>query len=87
MIKTDGYGYVAMVPVGLDTIGTVRFEDKWKNATPSNPVHVRKGERLGHFAYGGSLVITLIEQGVHGITIPQGQQIGVFRQKKPSSSE
>ena len=87
MIKTDGYGYVAMVPVGLDTIGTVRFEDKWKKATPSNPFPVRKGERLGHFAYGGSLVITLIEQGISGITIPQGQQISVFKQKKPSSSK
>jgi phosphatidylserine decarboxylase len=87
VIKTNGYGYVAMVPVGLDTIGTVRFEDKWKAATPSNPVPVRKGEKLGHFAYGGSLVITLIEQGVSGITIPQGQQIGIFKQKKGSSSK
>lgn len=87
VIKTNGYGYVAMVPVGLDTIGTVAFEDKWKKVSPSNPVPVRKGEKLGHFSYGGSLVITLIEQGVSGITIPQGQQIGVFKQKKPSPSK
>jgi len=85
VIKTNGYGYVAMVPVGLDTIGSVVFEEKWKKATAANPVPVAKGEKLGRFAYGGSLVITLIEQGVSSITIPQGQQIGVFKQKKPTS--
>lgn len=78
VIETNGYGYVAMIPVGLDTIGSVVYEDKWKQVTPENPVPVYKGEKLGHFAYGGSLVITLIEQGISSITIPQGQQIGVF---------
>ncbi len=85
VIRTNGYGYVAMVPVGLDTIGSVVFEEKWKKATAANPVPVAKGEKLGHFAYGGSLVITLIEQGVSSVTIPQGQQIGVFKQKKSPS--
>jgi phosphatidylserine decarboxylase len=87
VIETNGYGYVAMIPVGLDSIGSVVFEDKWKKVTPANPVPVYKGEKLGHFAYGGSLVITLIEQGISSITIPQGQQIGVFKQKKSSASK
>jgi len=82
VIKTEEYGYVAMIPVGLDTIGSVVFEDKLKKVTPANPVAVRKGDKIGHFAYGGSLVITLVEQGISSITIPQGQQIGVFEQKK-----
>jgi phosphatidylserine decarboxylase len=78
VIKTEEYGYVAMIPVGLDTIGSVVFEDKFLNVTSQNPVPVYKGERLGHFEYGGSMVITLIEQGISSITIPQGQQIGIF---------
>ncbi len=82
VIQTDEYGYVAMVPVGLDTIGSVVFEEPFKHATPANPVSVLKGDRLGHFAYGGSLVITLVEQGISSVKIPQGQQIGVFAQKK-----
>ena len=82
VIETNEYGYVAMIPVGLDTIGSVIFEEKVKKVTPVNPVTIYKGEKLGHFAYGGSLVITLIEQGISSITIPQGQQIGVFKQKK-----
>lgn len=83
VIQTDEYGYVAMVPVGLDTIGSVIFEDKFKQVTPQNPVLVNKGEKLGHFEYGGSLVITLVEQGISSISIPQGQQIGIFNKKKP----
>lgn len=80
VIKTDEYGYVAMIPVGLDTIGSVVFEDKFSHVTANNPVPVYKGEKLGHFEYGGSLVITLIEQGISSITTPQGQQIGIFAQ-------
>jgi phosphatidylserine decarboxylase len=82
IIETSEYGYIAIIPVGLDTIGSVIFEDKVKKVNPANPVSVCKGEKLGHFAYGGSLVITLIEQGISSITIPQGQQIGIFTKKK-----
>jgi hypothetical protein len=31
--------------------------------------------------------LMLIEQGISSITIPQGQQIGVFKQKKSSASK
>jgi phosphatidylserine decarboxylase len=87
VIETAEYGFVAMVPVGLDTIGSVVFEDKFKQVTSENPVPVYKGERIGHFAYGGSLIIILIEQGISSITIPQGQQIGIFSQVKEPSSK
>jgi len=87
VIKTDEYGYVAMVPVGLDTIGSVVFEDKFAHVSDSNPVPVYKGEKLGHFEYGGSLVITLIQQGVSSITTQQGQQIGVFSQCQECKAE
>lgn len=87
IIETSEYGYVAMIPVGLDTIGSVVFEDRVKKVNPANPVPVSKGEKLGHFSYGGSLVITLIEQGISSITIPQGQQIGVFKKKKTPASK
>ena len=87
IIETPGYGHVAMIPVGLDSVGSVVFEDKFRKVTPDQPVPVHKGEKLGHFAYGGSLVITLIEQGMPAITIPQGQQIGVFPRKKGPAAE
>ncbi|MFZ3050266.1 MAG: phosphatidylserine decarboxylase [Methanothrix sp.] len=87
VIKTDEYGYVAMIPVGLDTIGSVVFEDKFAHVSDSNPVPVYKGEKLGHFEYGGSLVITLIQQGISSITTQQGQQIGVFSQCQECKAE
>jgi phosphatidylserine decarboxylase len=79
IIKTKKYGHVAMIPVGLATVSSVTFEDKYKRVTPRAPVPVRKGEKLGHFAYGGSLVILLFEpQRFTFIKTLQGQRIGVF---------
>ena len=85
VIETEEYGHVAMVPVGLDTIGSVVFEEGLKQVTSATPVPIYKGDKVGHFAYGGSMVITLIEQGISSVTIPLGQQIGVFETKKEPS--
>ena len=61
IIDTGKYGLVAMVPVGLSTVGSVVFEDKFLKAT--DPVPVARGDELGHFLYGGSLVIMIFEPG------------------------
>ncbi len=53
-------GYVASIPVGLDTIGSVVFDP----ATKTGAV-VKKGyTRLGNFLYGGSLNILLFSKGI-----------------------
>ena len=70
-----------MIPVGLETISSVVFEDQFKNVEAPATVPINKGDLIGHFAYGGSLIITLIEQGIDSVTIPLGQQIGVFEAK------
>ncbi len=83
IIRTREFGHVAMVPVGLDTIGSVMFEEKFRNVKTGQRVPVNKGEKLGHFAYGGSLVILLFEKDVvSGIKVLQGQQIGLMERKK-----
>ena len=83
VIKTKEYGHVAMVPVGLDTIGSVVFEEKFRDLKPGKRVPVSKGEKLGHFAYGGSLVILLFEKDVvSGVKVRQGQQIGIMEKKR-----
>ncbi|MBS1533076.1 MAG: phosphatidylserine decarboxylase [Bacteroidetes bacterium] len=82
IFHTNRYGYVAMIPVGLETIGSVVFEDRVKNISSEKPMTITKGERLGHFAYGGSLVILLFEKGrFSSINVQQGQQIGIFNQE------
>jgi phosphatidylserine decarboxylase len=78
VIKTQQYGYVGVIPIGLETIGSVVFENRVKNITAGG-VPVTKGEKLGHFAYGGSMVMLLFEKDrVPYLAVQQGAQIAVF---------
>ncbi len=81
--ETKEFGYVGMVPVGLSTIGSVVFEDEYKNVSSDAPVEIKKGERVGHFEYGGSLVILVFEPGrFEELTVAQGSRIGALNRKK-----
>ncbi|MBW1803542.1 MAG: phosphatidylserine decarboxylase [Deltaproteobacteria bacterium] len=82
VIRTEKYGHVAMIPVGLNTISSVVFPAKYKEVKPQKPVAVHKGDDLGFFAYGGSLVILLFEKDrFPALKIPQGQRIGILNEK------
>jgi phosphatidylserine decarboxylase len=82
IIHTARYGYVAVIPVGLETVGSVVFEKQLINIDPGNEILVTKGQRLGHFAYGGSMVVLLFEKDrLQFLSVQQGQQIGVFSQE------
>ena len=77
IIKTEEYGYVGMVPIGLQTVGSVNFEEKFRNIEQEKAVPVSKGDKLGHFAYGGSTVLLIFEKNrINSITVEQGQRIG-----------
>jgi phosphatidylserine decarboxylase len=80
VIKTEKYGFVAMITVGLTTISSVNFQEKYRNVKPGGrPVPVYKGDSLGYFQYGGSLVILLFEPGCFGaLKVLQGQRIGII---------
>jgi phosphatidylserine decarboxylase len=85
IIKTKQFGYIAMIPIGLDDISSINFEDKFSpaNVSTMKQVPVVKGEKLGHFAYGGSTVILLFEPGVFdGIKLKQGAQLSILNAKK-----
>jgi phosphatidylserine decarboxylase len=75
----DGHpltGYVASIPVGLDTIGSVVFDEHTKAGT-----EVKRGyTRLGHFLYGGSLDILLFSKGLAtgAVQTRLGNQIALF---------
>lgn len=81
IIKTKDHGYVGMVAVGLDDISSVNFENKYDNiSSKDKSVPVKKGTKLGHFKYGGSLNILLFEKGVFsGLNVLQGQGIGPLK--------
>eukprot|EP01061_Rhynchopus_euleeides_P034124 TRINITY_DN57834_c0_g1_i1.p1 TRINITY_DN57834_c0_g1~~TRINITY_DN57834_c0_g1_i1.p1 ORF type:complete len:436 (+),score=203.43 TRINITY_DN57834_c0_g1_i1:70-1377(+) len=75
IIDTDTYGHIAMVPVGLNTVGSVVFHDQFKSESLPQPLH--KGEEVGYFQYGGSLVILLFQKGVFpAVRVHQGNPIG-----------
>ncbi len=80
IIETQDYGKVAMIPVGLNTIASVLFNEKFNSITSPQPI--TKGEEVGYFQYGGSLNILLFEPGVFpSVRIPQGQIIGTMNKK------
>jgi phosphatidylserine decarboxylase len=88
IVDTGKYGHVALIPVGLNTISSIIMEPKF--ASVEQPVPVQRGERLGHFLYGGSLFIMVFEPGRYqsdAIQVRLGNQIGLFDTDSDGSPE
>lgn len=86
IIKTELYGYVAMVPVGLNTISRIRpslqGDEKLYVPPGGKAVPVKKGSRLGNVAYGGSLNLLFFEKGVLPcVSLLQGNRLGQMTTK------
>ncbi len=86
VFKTKDYGYVALIPVGLNTISALHPSviNKSSSMVPKGaaPVPVQKGDELGHFAYGGSLNILLFQPGVFSsVNVLMGQRLGKMSKK------
>ena len=69
-------GYVATIPVGLDTVGSVVLD---KDIKPGKVVK-RGYTRIGSFYYGGSLNILLFSKGMMSPAVQSrlGNQIGII---------
>ncbi|WP_194974692.1 phosphatidylserine decarboxylase [Aquiflexum lacus] len=81
IIETKKYGFVAIIPVGLNTISAIApsMINNQSSMVPkgAKPVPIKKGDELGHFAYGGSLNILLFQKGVfNSISLLMGQRLG-----------
>lgn len=88
IIDTKDYGHVAMIPVGLNTIASVIFNEPFKNITAENSAAIQKGQEVGYFQYGGSLNILMFEKGcLPSVRIPQGQVIGTLNKKSSDGSQ
>ena len=80
IIETNNYGFIAMIPIGLQTVGSVVFENNYKKINSDNPQQIYKGEKLGYFKYGGSTVLLIFEKGrLNSLTVEQGQRIGKLK--------
>lgn len=56
LLKTENFGTVLMMEVGALLVGQI-VNDR------ERPCHVRRGEEKGHFEFGGSTLVLLIEKG------------------------
>ena len=56
ILDTGKYGLVGMVTVGIATVSSIRLQRFTGEV-------VSKGEELGHFAYGGSAILLLFQEG------------------------
>jgi phosphatidylserine decarboxylase precursor len=59
ILETNEFGLVALMPIGMVAVGSVNFEE---HLTPGTTV--KKGDMLGHFAFGGSDFIMIFQEGV-----------------------
>ena len=59
VVETDGYGLVAVLPIGMSQISSVNFLDTLK---PGDSV--KKGDELGWFLFGGSDIVYLFQKDV-----------------------
>lgn len=57
IVETEKYGLVALIPVGMDFVSSVNFEDNVKVGTTH-----KKGDMLGYFLFGGSDFLMLFQE-------------------------
>jgi phosphatidylserine decarboxylase len=85
----DGTGYVGMVTVGLNSIGSVNYLPEFKDIEleRGDKVSVEAGQKIGNFKYGGSMNILLFEADrFPAVQLLQGQRIGVLEDKERSAA-
>jgi phosphatidylserine decarboxylase len=57
VFKTEDYGHVCCLPLGMSEVSTVTFDPKMKRGAT-----VRKGQEMGMFNYGGSTCVMIYEK-------------------------
>ena len=58
ILETEEYGLVALLPIGMTPISSVTFEPAVKEG-----LRVNKGDKLGHFLFGGSDFVMVFQAG------------------------
>ena len=58
VIKTEDYGYVCCIPLGMSEVSSIVFDDKMN--VPK--AQVTKGQEMGKFEYGGSSFVMIFQK-------------------------
>jgi len=75
IVDTGKYGLVALIPVGMDLVSSVNFEDNIKVGAT-----FKKGDMLGTFLFGGSDFIMLFQEKA-GFEITAPREWSLFGEK------
>ncbi|CAG8998133.1 MAG: Phosphatidylserine decarboxylase proenzyme [Candidatus Celerinatantimonas neptuna] len=54
IMKHEKFGYVAMVCIGMVEVSTCHIESQFIVPKGHKPVHIERGDEIGHFEFGGS---------------------------------
>lgn len=57
VFKTEDYGYVCCLPLGMGEVSTITFDEKMKQGQS-----VQKGDEMGTFNYGGSSFVVIYQK-------------------------
>lgn len=57
VFKTEDYGYVCCLPLGMSEVSTIVFDDSMKKGAT-----VKKGDEMGSFNYGGSSFVIIYQK-------------------------
>jgi phosphatidylserine decarboxylase len=81
ILETAEVGLVALVPIGMSPVSSVTFEPHLAAGT-----HVRKGDVMGHFLFGGSDFAIVLQAGTALTSAPgasghllMGESLGTLR--------
>ena len=67
VVETKNHGLVAILPIGMSQVSSVKLEDSVKVGAS-----VEKGDPLGYFLFGGSDIVMLFQKVVQfELTVPQ----------------
>ncbi|MEI7898090.1 MAG: phosphatidylserine decarboxylase, partial [bacterium] len=67
IIDTQDFGLVAILPIGMSQICSVKFEDNIHTGTI-----IKKGDMMGCFLFGGSDIVMIFQQKAGFMLEPAG---------------
>lgn len=80
IVETDGYGLVAIMPIGMSQVSSVCFEKEVQVGQ-----RVEKGDMLGCFLFGGSDIVLLFQSDVEVEMLAEQLENGLYKELEACS--
>ena len=80
IVETDGYGLVAIMPIGMSQVSSVCFEKEVQVGQ-----RVEKGDMLGCFLFGGSDIVLIFQSDVEVEMVAEQVENGTYKELEACS--